>query len=410
MIDYQEAESLIYKVAKEYNLKKINCGLDELVGHVCVSNVSAPLSIQPFDNSAMDGFAVIRSDLEAISNDNTVILQKKGIIAAGDSAPLEPLSIGTCTQIMTGAPVPDMADAVVPIELVQVEGNQIIFSKYPKHFDNIRRAGEDFKKGDLVLEAGQKISASNILALATLGIEEVEVYRKPRVAFLATGRELVDDFSKDLESGQIYNSNKPYAVAALKELGTECVSAQTIADDKILFTKALHDLMEQDLDIIISSGAVSAGEFDFVRSCLEEIGAEILFHKIKMKPGKPMLFAKLPNGTLYFGLPGNPVATAAGLRFCVYPALRAITGMSPEEPMKARAVTALKKNPNVQIFLKSRMYSKEDATMLVEFADGQASFMVSPFLTANCWAIAPIGKSEIKADDIIDIYSIFPNC
>ncbi len=331
------------------------------------------------------------------------------MIAAGDAVPDKPLQTGECIEIMTGAPTPPDADAVVPVELVDVDGDQVYFKAKPKTGANIRRAGEDFQKNMNVLKAGQIIHPQHVMPLAALGVHHVKVFKKPRAAFLATGDELVEDLSQDLKSGQIYNSNRPYGLAALNAMGVECVNASSLPDDSKKFTALLENLTQQNVDFIVSSGAVSAGKFDFVREGLEEAGAEILFHKVKIKPGKPNLFARLPNGTLYFGLPGNPVATTAGLRFFVQTCMHAMLGMEEEKPVQAKAMTPFKKREGLRMFLKARAESWEDGLLTVDLLDGQASFMVRPFLNMNCWAVAPENAEEIKAGDIIDIYPLYPH-
>ena len=311
MISYEEAKTLVLKTAQRRDCKTETVFTKNAIGRICAVALKAPLDIQPFDNAAMDGFAVRCSDFD----DTDGVLQKMGMIAAGDAVPKSRIQAGQCLEIMTGAPVPPGADAIVPVELVEVNGNQVSFKSQPETGAHIRTAGEDFRKNMNVLKAGQIIHPQHIMPLATLGIDKINVYKKPRAAFLATGNELVEDLSQDLKPGQIYNSNHPYGLSALEAMGVECVSAPTVPDDLDKFQLILNNLIKQEIDLIISSGAVSAGKFDFVRKGLEHVGAEILFHKVKIKPGKPNLFARLPNGALYFGLPGNPVATAAGLRF-----------------------------------------------------------------------------------------------
>ena len=220
------------------------------------------------------------------------VLIKSGIVAAGDPVLEKNIAVGTCVQVMTGAPVPPDAEAVVPVENIKIEGENILFASRPEAGANIRNAGEDFRKGVKVLEIGQAIHSQHIMPLAALGIGMIEVFKKPRAAFISTGRELVDDLSESLKPGQIYNSNRPYALAALDSMGIDCVSAQTTTDDPEKFELILKDIMAQDVEAVISSGAVSAGSFDFVRAALEKIGAEIIFHNVKIKPGKPNLFAR----------------------------------------------------------------------------------------------------------------------
>ena len=405
MISYKEAKQIVQDSGRRYGCKTETIDLRNAAGRVSAENLRAPLDIQPFDNSAMDGFAVRLDDLK----EGGGVLRKSGIVAAGDPVPEKNIEAGTCVQIMTGAPLPPGAEAVVPVEDVTTEDRKIIFSAPPKSGANIRKAGEDFKKGADVLKAWQMIHPQHIMPLAALGIDRIEVYKKPRVAFVSTGRELVDDLSQDLNPGQIYNSNRPYALAALDSMGVDCVFAQTVADDPAQFESVLKKIMAQDVGLVISSGAVSAGAFDFVRAALEKTGAEILFHKVKIKPGKPNLFARLPGGALYFGLPGNPVATAAGLRFFVQPCLRAMIGMEEEKPVRGIAVENFEKRSGLKMFLKARAESRGDGTLAAHLLEGQESFMVSPFLRMNCWAVAPEESEEIKAGDSVDLYPLYPH-
>lgn len=408
MISFEEALKIIRERANAYRLDTEMIALNEVTGRVCAEDILAPLTIQPFDNSAMDGFAVRVCDLEGASDNNPVTLEKSGVIAAGDPVPEDTLRAGKCIHIMTGAPVPKGAEAVVPIENVDVQGSRIIFKAIPGAMENIRRAGEDFRKGDKILQFGDTLGAAHILPLATLGISRFRVFKKPKVAFMATGREIVDDLSTSLESGQIYNSNRPYAQAMLDALGCDVVSCDTMRDDLNVFCENVKYLMAKKCDILISSGAVSAGEFDFVREGLEKIGADIVFHQVKLKPGKPNLFAILPNGSLYFGLPGNPVASAVGLRFFVVSALRAMMGQEPEKPLHARAMTKFVKKLGLHMVLKGKSESWEDGTRRVGILDGQASFMVSPFLKMNCWVHISDDMEVVKPGEVVKFYSLLP--
>lgn len=407
MISFDEAQKIVWDTAHAHKIGIESVPVASIDGRICAENIEAPLSIQPFDNSAMDGFAVRLSDLAGAAEDSPVALRKTAVIAAGDAPPEVAIKSGECTHIMTGAPVPPGAEAVVPVELVKQDGEQITFEAQPKESANIRRAGEDFKKGDQLLKVGDHLSTAHILSLATLGVGELKVFKKPRAAFLATGKELVDDLSCSLKSGQIYNSNRPYGVAALEAMGADCIASRTLQDEPEHFSKTLEKLKSLDLDMIVSSGAVSAGEFDFVKDGLEEAGAEILYHKTKLKPGKPNLLARLPNGTLYFGLPGNPVASAVGLRFFVGAAMRAMTGQDREDPIHAKAMNKFSKKSGLHMILKGRSESWEDGSLTVDLLDGQASFMVSPFLKMDCWVYIPEDVEMVKAGDVVDIYPLF---
>jgi molybdopterin molybdotransferase len=309
---------------------------------------------------------------------------------------------------MTGAPLPAGTEAIVPIENVRLDKNQVTFSEKPKAGQHIRRAGEDFKKGTLLLSPGTRVTAAHIMPLATLGIAQITVFSKPRVLFISTGAEIVDDLSAPLQRGEIYNSNKLYASAFLSACGADVYEHETVNDAPELFMKALGSIHENSYDLVISSGAVSAGSFDFVRDGLENTGAEILFHKIKLKPGKPNLFATLPSGALYFGLPGNPVATAAGLRFLVMTALRVMHGQPREVPIYARSMNTFSKKSDLHMILKGRLEYWEDGSVTADILDGQESFKVSPFLSMDCWLHVPEGQTAVKSGGILEAYPLYP--
>lgn len=407
MISYEHARQVVRQEAQAFGARFMSqeeVSLSCAVGRVLAEPVVAPLSIQPFDNSAMDGYAVLRSDLSGASSAHPVFLKKEGVIAAGDCATHTALQSGTCLQIMTGAPLPQGADAVIPVEQVMQKDGGVACSFCPSIGDHIRKAGADILAGTQIMLAGHRVTSSDILPLASLGVSSVKVFRKLRVAFLATGKELVSDLSQPLQMGQIYNSNLPYAKAVLEVLGVDCVETITIPDDPAHLVGVLKQLRTSQLDVIISSGAVSAGSFDFVRESLEETGAEILFHKVKMKPGKPNLFARLPDGVLYFGLPGNPSATATGLRFFVEPAIREIYRQKPERSLRVRVESSYRKKAGLQIFLKAKLFLKQDGGFGVTFLEGQESFMVHPFLKMNCWAVLPEESEGVQDGDFVDVY------
>jgi molybdopterin molybdotransferase len=244
------------------------------------------------------------------------------------------------------------------------------------------------------------------MPLAALGVASIEVYQKPRVAFISTGKELVDDLSLSLQSGQIYNCNRPYSILALTELGCDVVASYTIPDDVASFDRLLKDLLTQNLDFIVSSGAVSAGDFDFVRSSLEQNGADILYHKVLIKPGKPNLFAQFPNGIVYFGLPGNPVATAVGIRFFVSPFVRAMLELEEEQGLSVKISSAYSKKTPLRLFQKALLSYSDEGELSVSIMEGQESFMLHPFLKMNAWAIIPEESDCIKQGEKVEVFPI----
>ena len=404
MINYLQALQSVRQTAEQTPLATESIALADAVGRVCAQNLCAPIAIQPFDNSAMDGFAVRCCDIP----NKGATLSCVGTVAAGDPVPTIPLMANTCVAIMTGAPMPPQADAVVPIEQCQRQGDSVHFRATPTQHANIRWLGEDIAKGTPLINTGQRLATQHVMALAALGVASVEVFAKASVAFLATGDELVDDLSQPLQSGQIYNSNGPYSRAALTAMGVHQIASITLRDDPNHFTQTISTLESQGVNVIISSGAVSAGSKDFIRQQLETMNATIVFHKVAIKPGKPILFARLASGVLYFGLPGNPVATAAALRFFVQPCLQAMMNSAPEIPLPAVATNSFRKRQGLRMFLKTRV-SLENGQWVVTILEGQDSFMVKPFVHMNSWAIADEHTQEINPGDTLETVPLYPH-
>lgn len=405
MISYQAAQAIIWKEVTSRTVEVETVPLVRAIGRVLAADIKAPLAIQPFDNSAMDGFAVNLADFQELP----VVLSMAQTIAAGDVPDQTPYKKGTCCAVMTGAMLPPWADAVVPVEQVVRNGTAISFSQTPRQGDHIRRMGQDFNKDEAVLVRGTPLTTAHIMPLAVLGLNTVTVYKRPNACFIATGRELVPMGTKHLPPAKIFNSNLPYAEAILPLMGVDCLSAEVVADDADAFLAVVSQAVAEGCDMIISSGAVSAGSFDFIRTSLEQMGATILFHKAAIKPGKPILFAKFPNGVFYFGLPGNPAATAAGLRFFVQPFLDAYYGVKTEQPQQALLQTPLNKQNDLGLFLKARLETDETGMRRVWILEGQESFMTNPFLQMNAWAVIPEQAGQLEKEAKIEVYPLLRN-
>jgi molybdopterin molybdotransferase len=404
MISYMEALAIIR--ANETLLGTEVAPLAEIVGRICAEKITAPIANQLFDNSAMDGFALKTEDIAAAANDTPTVLEMVGHIAAGGTPATCAPARGQCYEIMTGAPLPPGCDTIVPVEKTEKDNNgRILFRSAAQKGDNIRRAGADFAVGDGVLEPGAVLHSGHVLALATLGISAVKVVRRPKVALVSTGLEVVDDLGAALEGGQIYNSTGPYLRSILPQMGMEPLPLGTVADDAALYKKKLLAAAGDGCGIILSTGAVSAGVHDFVPAVLKNIGAEILFHKVAIRPGKPVLFAKFPHdGPFFFGLPGNPVSTAAGLRFFVCPLLRSMQNLPPEPPLYGvLAEDYSKKAAGLRFFLRAKLNNNGRGENVVEIIPDQQSFKVSPFVRSDAWAVIPEHVSQLKAGDIVEI-------
>lgn len=406
MISFFDALHEIDKAVSSKVLASEDVDVMDSVGRVLVTDIFSTLDIQPFDNSAMDGFAVKLSDLATATKDNPVTLKKAGVVGAAHCKESSSLAARTCMHVMTGAVLPEGAEAVVPIENVVIDGEAVRFFGCPQPEAHIRRRGEDFKAGQCVLTAGTRIGAAHILPLTTLGIARLCVVCRPRVLFISTGAELVTDLEAPLQTGQIYNSNSYYAQAYLASSGAVVDVIAVVEDDPQQFFNIVISAQEKPYDVIVSSGAVSAGAFDYIRSELEKAEAEILYHKIALKPGKPNLLARLSSGQVYFGLPGNPVATAVGLRFFVRRALATMMGEETEKPMVACITHDFEKKAPLHMVLKGHMTVSENGKVEVTMLDGQESFMVRPFLQMNCWIFMPHDVARVFSGDMVEVYPL----
>lgn len=407
MISYQDAKKIILESTRQRERQSERIPLNECVNRYLSQSVAAPLSIPPFDNAAMDGYVLRSEDVSVASESSRVELNIRGTIAAGNTTELSLLEKNECYKIMTGALIPKGGDAIIPVEDAQVINGKLSLQNELKAEMHIRKAGSDILNGTELLCEGDRLGVSDLLPLASLGIGSLQVTKKLSFAFVSTGDELVDNLSEPLQSGQIYNSNQVYAIAYLEGLGAICHENFTLKDSSEGFKRVLEGVIaDNQVDFIVSSGAVSAGDFDFIKQSLEEIGAEILFHKVKIKPGKPVLFARLPNGTFYFGLPGNPAATAAGLRFFVTPAILSLMGAQEEKPVSCKLGAGLRKQNDLRLFLKA-IYNTETNTVSV--TDGQESFKVKPFLSSNGWVIMPEKETELPIGEVVDFYPEFPD-
>lgn len=389
MISYTDALHILRQTP---SLPSITIAGVDACGFVLASTVMSQIAVPPFANAGMDGFAVRSREL-AGAGTAAVLLKVMGSSRAGDKPAVGGGDAGGAWEIMTGAPVPRGYDAVVKIEAVEVGAGVVSFTAPIAAGENIRAAGADFAVGDVIAVAGTKLTPFHIMALAACGVDFVRVHRKPRVLVLNTGKELATSAGAKLKAGQIYNANGPYLIAALKAAGYSVEDGGAIEDNGA----ALEDKIKNSTtDIIVSTGAVSAGKFDFIPDALKKMGAKILFHKVAVRPGKPILYARLAGGTgaHYFGFPGNPMSAAVGLRFFAVPLLRALQGTSPVEevPTTAMLVAPFRKNKGMRVFCKAHV-----ADGKVTILDGQESFKVRAMLKANCWAVVEERAEEVAA-------------
>ncbi|MCF7810874.1 molybdopterin molybdotransferase MoeA [bacterium] len=312
MISLREATDLINKSVKPINVNSIP--ITECANCMLANDVYSPLDVPGFANSAMDGIAIRHSDL----NDNppwTLKIQK--IVAAGDS-PSKTLQKGCAVKIMTGAPLPEDADTVIQVEDLTFQGDYVIINELPKPGKNVRPKGDSLKEGELVFKKGHILKPVDIGVIASIGLERIEVIPKPDIAIFSTGSEIKAP-GRPLLPGQIYNSNDTVLKVLLNNIGINSVNLLPPAiDDKKILTDRLNESLSSN-HLVITTGGVSMGDFDYIPDVVKELGGEIIFHKVIIKPGKPALFARFNrNGERFLlGLPGNPVSTVVGYHLYV---------------------------------------------------------------------------------------------
>ena len=319
MIELEKAFEMVKENCFEMQIEDVN--VEKITGFVCMEDLFSKIDMPPFDKSAMDGYAFKHSSRHGQ-------YQKTGILQAGSSSSIE-VGDGECVSIMTGAPLPAGTDTVIMIEATGEEGTKINFKKIPPKGSNVCYKGEDIKKGDLIFQKGRKIKSSDIALITASGYSKVKVSKKPEISVLNTGTEIIEP-GNDLKFGQIYNTNGIMLRAMCENYGLETKYLGIAEDDEKKLSEKISEGMKSD--ILLISGGVSMGEFDLVPKILEKLGVEKIFHKIRIKPGKPVFFGKKGN-CLIFGLPGNPLSNFVGFELFVKTALRKMTGESLTLPI-----------------------------------------------------------------------------
>jgi molybdopterin molybdotransferase len=412
VIRYAEALAHVREAGARHATGLERVPLLAAVRRVLADDVRASEPNPRFDNSGMDGFAVRAADLAGASPDRPVTLPVRGSFAAGDDAAALPLAErGTCAEIMTGAPIPPGLDAVVRVEDAVVERDawgsaaRATFRAPAVPGQDVRPAGEDFREGDVIAAAGTELLPRDVLGLATVGAGEVAVRRRPRVAVISTGKEVQPFTAATLAPGQLRNSTGPFLRTALPLLGAETISATTIGDDPPALRAAIEAAARDGADLVVSTGAVSAGKHDFVEDVLGALGARLVFHKVAVRPGKPVLLAELPGGPAVLGLPGNPVAAVVSTRFLVAPFLRAALGLAPERPVRATLAAEAHKPEGLRCFFKARVTAGPRGLEAVAL-EGQGSAIVSSLLGANGWLVLPEEGRRVPAGVEVDVVSL----
>ena len=390
MIQVQEALDKILTKIQFKGVEKIP--LDQALGRVMAEDVVSRINNPPLDNSAMDGYALIAGDIQSATPENPVKLEMVEEIAAGYTAK-GTLKPGQTMRIMTGAPIPPGADAVLMQEDTQKDGDSILCLDRADVEENIRRAGEDIKIGESVLKKGTTLSPAHIGMLAVIGRSQIAVGQRPTVSILSTGDEILE-LDETPQGPQIFNSNGHMLAAQIKSAGGIPIYLGIAKDTE-------KDLMEKfewalKADIVVSSGGVSVGDYDLVKSSLQKMGQDMLFWKVAMKPGKPLAFGRIGK-TPIFGLPGNPVSSFVSFEQFVRPSLRKVLGCSDlsHKTVQAKLTRTIHKKPGRLHFLSS-IVSWADGEYTVTPAGEQGSGILKSAANANGLLIFPLEAEEIK--------------
>ncbi|HHG3243989.1 TPA: molybdopterin molybdotransferase MoeA [Vibrio parahaemolyticus] len=370
--------------------------LADALGFVLAEDVLSPIHVPPFDNSAMDGYAIRIQDLEA-----STVLPVVGKSFAGQPFEGE-WPTGTCVRIMTGAKIPEGCDAVIMQENTTVTEAGIQFNQTDvKPQNNIRPTGDDIKQGDIVLAKGARLTPRDIPMIASLGVSHVTVVRKPKVAFFSTGDEL-KPLGEPLEAGQIYDSNRYGIQPLIENFGCEAIDLGIIPDCPETL-KATFEKAQTLADVVVTSGGVSVGEADYTKDILEQLG-EIGFWKLAIKPGKPFAFGKL--STAWFcGLPGNPVSAVLTMYVLVQPMLAKLAGHTEwkaPESIPATTKTAFKKAPGRTDYQRG-IYTLEDGKFVVETTGNQSSGAFRSMSLANCFVVLERERGRVEVGETVQI-------
>ena len=410
MISYKQSRNKLKRskiLIKDEIIKSSNC-----LNRVSASNIFSKSNNPAADNAAFDGFAINSKDTKNLNKEKGQPFKILKTIAAGDKPWIKKLKKFQTVEIMTGGIIPKGFDTIIPIEQIVFYPNKkkalnILINNKVKKYQHVRFKGSDFKRNDLLIKKGTILQSDHILALKTLGITNIKVKKIPKILFFSTGNEITD--RKKIPDWKVRNSNSYYIQSLKENFKFDFINGGILRDkDELIFKKKIKKMLNSNIDIIITSGAVSAGKFDYVPSIIKKFKLASYFKGVAIRPGKPVLFAKIKSRQkAIFGLPGNPISSAACFRFFVYPYLRDLLGLKEEKPIKAILKNNFVKKINFTRFVKSRINTTKNGNVEVEILKGQESFKIQSFIKSNIWTLLPSGKSKFKKGEIVDCF--FPH-
>ncbi len=401
------------KILKKSNIKisdEFIKSVDSL-NRICSKNIYSNYNYPATDNSSLDGFAINSRDTNDISKRKYKKFKIIGSISAGSKPFKKYLKKDQAVEIMTGGILPRGSNSIIPIErcsLIKGTKNKYVLIKQKlKKFENVRLKGSDFKKKDLLIKKNTIINSNHIMAFKALGVGNVKVKKRVNIVFFSSGNEISED--NHIPFWKIRNSNHHY-IKSLKNnflFNFKNLGILRDYDEKKLYNK-LNKIFKSKTDIIITSGGVSKGKFDFIPLIIKKFKLSHFFKDVALRPGKPILFAKIKNNhKVIFGLPGNPISSAACFRFFIIPYITNILGQIKEKPIRCILKNNFIKKKEFTRFVKSKLSTTKDGKLEVAILKGQESFRIKPFVNSNIWTLLPSGKSKFKKGEIVDCF--FPN-
>ena len=409
MITYKAAKKILLK--SNIKIKKETIDSLKSLNRVCAKDIYSPVNYPAGNNTAFDGYAVNSKDTIYLNQKKSKKFKILKTIAAGDNPKIKNVKKFQTVEVMTGAIINKPFDTIIPIEQIKFypsfkNKKYILVNKRIKKNEYIRYLGSDYKKKELVVKKGTLIQSSHILAFKSLGIKKIDVKAKPNILFFSTGNEISD--KQKIDNWQVRNSNSYYIKSLSNNFLFNFIDGGILRDnDEKIFKKLINKNIESKIDIIITSGAVSAGRFDFVPRIIKKFKLSNFFKDVAIRPGKPILFAKFKNKEkVFFGLPGNPISSAACFRFFVYPFPSNILNINEENPFKARLKNKFVKKKNFTRFIKGKLTSTNNGNLQIEILQGQESFRLKPFVKSNVWGVFKAGQSVFKKEQLIECHSL----
>ena len=410
MISYQNSKRILKKSTikiKNETILSVNS-----LNRISSSNIYSKFNYPSSDNAAFDGYAINSNDTKNLNKNKSKVFKIIGSIAAGKKPFKKKIKKFEAVEIMTGGILPKGFDTIIPIEKIifypNAKGSKFILIKerVGRH-NHVRFAGSDYKKKELVIKKNTVILQNHILAFKTLGIKNIKVKKKINILFFSTGDEISN--SDIIPNWKVRNSNSHYIKNLNKNFLFDFKYGGILKDNhKKIFKTELNKMLKSKTDIIVTSGAVSAGKYDFIPNVIKTFKLSSYFKSVAIRPGKPFLFAKIKDKEkAVFGLPGNPISSAACFRFFIYPYISYVLGINEEKPIKAILKNNFIKKKNFTRFAKSKLGTTKNGKIEVKILKGQESFRIKSFVKSNIWTLLPSGKSKFKKGEIVDCF--FPN-